>query len=145
MFVTYDKFWSAYLQLRNLHDDNSVFVDIIKRYLRVDGDNFVEPIIELCRSHNSNTVTAVVELLSRIDDVKVLSVMENLIDAATKNNETPAATTASSTGNDNYLQTVVSSSVSYIENAIKSDSFDECNKSRCKQVLEKAATVCANT
>ena len=142
--VTYDKFWSVYLQLRNLHDDNSVFVDIIKGYLRVDGDNFVEPIRELCRSQDSNTITAVVELLSRIDDVKVLSIMENLIDAATKNNETPAATTASSTGNDNYFQTVVSSSVSYIENAIKSDSFDECNKSRCKQVLQKAARVCTN-
>ena len=142
--VTYDKFWSVYLQLRNLHDDNSVFVDIIKRYLRVDGDNFVEPIIELCRSHNSNTVTAVVELLSRIDDVKVLSVMENLIDAATENNKTPAATTASSTGNDNYLPTVVSSTVTYIDNYLKSDSFDECNKSRCKQVLQKAARICTN-
>ena len=142
--VTYDKFWSVYLQLKNLHDDNSVFVDIIKGYLRVDGDNFVEPIIEQCRSHNSNTVTAVVELLSRIDDVKVLSVMENLIDAATENNKTPAATTTSSTGNDNYLPTVVSSTVTYIDNYLKSDSFDECNKSRCKQVLQKAARVCTN-
>ena len=143
--VTYDKFWSVYLQLRNLHDDNSVFVDIIKGYLRVDGDNFVEPIIELCRSHNSNTVTAVVELMSRIDDFKVLSVMENLIDPATENNKTPASTIASSTGNDNYLPTVVSSTVTYIDNYLKSDSFDECNKSRCKQVLQKAARVCTNT
>ena len=143
--VTYDKFWSVYLQLINLHDDNSVFVDIIKGYLRVDGDNFVEPITELCRSHNSNTVTAVVELLSRIDDVKVLSVMENLIDAATENNKTPAATTSSCTDSNTYLHAVVSSTVSYIENYLKSNTFDECNKSRCKQVLQKAARVCTNT
>ena len=30
--VTYDKFWSVYLELKNLHDDNSVFIDIIKGY-----------------------------------------------------------------------------------------------------------------
>ena len=137
------KFWSVYLQLRNLHDDNSVFVDIIKGYLWVDGDNFVEPIIELCRSQDSNTITAVVELLSRIYDIRVLSVMEDLIDAAAENNKTPAATSSSIAVN-NYLQTVVSSTVTYIDNYLKSDSFDECNKSRCKQVLQKAARACTN-
>ena len=142
--VTYDKFWRVYLQLRNLHDDNSVFVDIIKGYLRVDGDNFVEPIRELCRSQDSNTITAVVELLSRIYDIRVLSVMEDLIDAAAENNKTPAATSSSIAVN-NYLQTVVSSTVTYIDNYLKSDSFDECNKSRCKQVLQKVARVCTNT
>ena len=142
--MTYDKFWRVYLQLRNLHDDNSVFVDIIKGYLRVDGDNFVEPIRELCRSQDSNTITAVVELLSRIYDIRVLSVMEDLIDTAAENNKTPAATSSSIAVN-NYLQTVVSSTVTYIDNYLKSDSFDECNKSRCKQVLQKAARVCTNT
>ena len=143
--VTYDKFWSMYLELKNLHDDNSVFIDIIKRYMNADGDNFMEHSREICHSQDKNTITAVVELLSRIDDITVLSVMENIIDIATENNETLVAATASSTGNDNYLQTVVSSSVSYIENVIKLDSFKECNKSRCKVVLQKAARVCTNT
>ena len=142
--VTYDKFWSVYLELKNLHDDNSVFIDIIKRYMNADGDNFMEHSREICHSQDKNTVTAVVELLSRIDDITVLSVMENIIDIATKNNETLVAATASSTDNDNYLQTVVSSTVSYIENVIKLDSFKECNNSRCKQVLQKAARVCKN-
>ena len=142
--VTYDKFWSVYLELKNLHDDNSVFIDIIKRYINADGDNFMEHSREICHSQDKNTVTAVVELLSRIDDITVLSVMENIIDIATKNNETLVAATASSTDNDNYLQTVVSSTVSYIENVIKLDSFKECNNSRCEQVLQKAARVCAN-
>ena len=142
--VTYDKFWSVYLQLKNLHDDNSVFIDIIKRYMNADGDNFMEHSREICHSQDKNTITAVVELLSRIDDITVLSVMENIIDIATENNETLVAATASSTDNDNYLQTVVSSTVSYIENVIKLDSFKECNNSRCKQVLQKAARVCAN-
>ena len=142
--VTYDKFWSVYLELKNLHDDNSVFIDIIKRYMNADGDNFMEHSREICHSQDKNTITAVVELLSRIDDITVLSVMENIIDIATENNETLVAATASSTDNDNYLQTVVSSTVSYIENVIKLDSFKECNNSRCKQVLQKAARVCAN-
>ena len=142
--VTYDKFWSVYLEVKNLHDDNSVFIDIIKRYMNADGDNFMEHSREICHSQDKNTVTAVVELLSRIDDITVLSVMENIIDIATENNETLVAATASSTDNDNYLQTVVSSTVSYIENVIKLDSFKECNNSRCKQVLQKAARVCAN-
>ena len=142
--VTYDKFWSVYLELKNLHDDNSAFIDIIKRYMNADGDNFMEHSREICHSQDKNTVTAVVELLSRIDDITVLSVMENIIDIATENNETLVAATASSTDNDNYLQTVVSSTVSYIENVIKLDSFKECNNSRCKQVLQKAARVCAN-
>ena len=142
--VTYDKFWSVYLELKNLHDDNSVFIDIIKRYMNADGDNFMEHLREICHSQDKNTITAVVELLSRIDDITVLSVMENIMDIATENNETLVAATASSTDNDNYLQTVVSSTVSYIENVIKLDSFKECNNSRCKQVLQKAARVCAN-
>ena len=142
--VTYDKFWSVYLELKNLHDDNSVFVDIIKGYLSVDGDNFMEYSREICHSQDKNTITAVVELLSRIDDIRVLSVMENIIDIATENNETLVAATASSTGNDNYLQKALSSTVSYIENVIKLESFDKCNNSRCKQVLQKAVTVCTN-
>ena len=142
--VTYDKFWSIYLELKNLHDDTLVFIDIIKGYMNADGDNFMEHSREICHSQDKNTITAVVELLSRIDDITVLSVMESIIDIATENNKTLAATT-SSTDSNNYVQTVVSSTVSYIENAIKSDSFDECNNSRCKQVLQKAARVSTNT
>ena len=142
--VTYDKFWSVYLELRNLHNDNSVFIDIIKRYMNDDGDNFMEHSREICHSQDNNTITAVVELLSRIDDITALSLMENIIDIATENNETLFAATASSTGNDNYLQTVVSSTVTYIENFLKSDSCDEFHKSRCKQTLQKASSVCAN-
>ena len=142
--VTYDKFWSVYLELKNLHDDNSVFIDIIKGYMNADGDNFIEHSREICHSQDKNTITAVVELLSRIDDIRVLSVMENIIDIATENNETLVAATASSTGNDDYLQKALSSTVSYIENVIKLESFDECNNSRCKQVLQKAVRVCTN-
>ena len=140
--VTYDKFWSVYLELKNLHDDNSVFIDIIKRYMNADGDNFMEHSREICHSQDKNTITAVVELLSRIDDITVLSVMESIIDTETENYKNLDAT--SSTDSNNYVETVVSSTVSYIENAIKSDSFDECNKSRCKQVLQKAVRVCRN-
>ena len=40
--------------------------------------------------------------------------------------------------------TVVSSTVTYIDNYLKSDSFDKCNNSRCKQALQTAARVCTN-
>ena len=141
--VTYDKFWSVYLELKNLHDDNSVFIDIIKRYMNADGDNFIEHTTELCSSEDNNTTTAVVELLSRIDDIRVLSVMENIIDTAIQNNDTLSATT-SSINTNNYIQAVVSSTVTYIENFLKSDSCDESHKSRCNQTLQKASSVCAN-
>ena len=52
--------------------------------------------------------------------------------------------TTSSNGNNNHLQTVVSSTVTYIENYLKSASCDEFRKSRCKQVLQKAARVCTH-
>ena len=142
--VTYDKFWNVYLELKNLHDDNSVFIDIIKGYMNADGDNFIEHSRKICHSQDKNTITAVVELLSRIDDITVLSVMESIIDTETENYKNLDATTSSNDSN-NYVQTVVSSTVSYIENAIKSDSFDECNNSRCKQVLQKVTRVCTNT
>ena len=67
--------------------------------------------------------------------------MENIIDTATENNETPAATT-SSTDDNNYLQTVASSTVTYIENCFKANSCDKFNKLRCKQTLQKASSVC---
>ena len=52
--------------------------------------------------------------------------------------------TSSSMNTNNYLQTVVSSAVTYIENFLKSNSCDESHKSRCKQTLQKASSVCAN-
>ena len=79
-FRCYDKFWKVYLELKNLHDDTSVFVDILKGYLSADGDNFINHTAELCSSKDNYTTTAVVELLSRIDDIRVLSVMNNIID-----------------------------------------------------------------
>ena len=46
--VTYDKFWKVYLELKNLHDDTSVFVDILKGYFSADGGNFIKHTAELC-------------------------------------------------------------------------------------------------
>ena len=143
VYVTYDKFWKVYLELKNLHDDTSVFVDTLKGYFSADGDNFVEHTTELCSSEDNNATTAVVELLSRIDNIRVVSVMDNIVDTAIQNNETLSAT-LSSMNTNNYLQTVVSSTVTYIENFLKSGSCDESHKSRCKQTLQKASSVCAN-
>ena len=122
--VTYENFWSVYLDLKNLHDNISDFVNIITGYLSAADDNFMELTTELCRSQDKNTITAVVELLSRIDDIRVLSVMENIINTATENNETLAATT-SSTNTNNYLQTVASSTVTYIENYLKTNNCND--------------------
>ena len=98
--VTYDKFWKVYLELKDLNEDISVFVDTIKGYLSTDGDNFMEHTTEICRSQDKNTITAIVELLSRTNDIRVLNVMEDLVDTATENNETLVAT-VSSTDNNN--------------------------------------------
>ena len=143
MSVTYDKFWSVYLELKNLHDDTSVFVDTLKGYFSADGDNFVEHTTELCNTEDNDTITTVVELLSKIDNIRVLSVMENIVDTAIQNNET-LSVTSSSINTNNYLQTVVSSTVTYVENFLKSNSSDESHKSHCKQTLQKASSVCAN-
>ena len=141
--VTYENFWSVYLDIKNLHDNISDFVNIITGYLSAADDNFMELTTELCRSQDKNTITAVVELLSRIDDIRVLSVMENIINTATENNETLAATTSSTNAN-NYLQTVASSTVTYIENYLKTNNCNEFRKARCKQTLQKVSSVCTH-
>ena len=142
--MTYDKFWRVYVDLKNLHHDISVFMDIIKGYLSADDDNFMEHTIEICHSQDRNTITFVVDLLFRIHDIKVLSLMEDLVDSATKNNETPAAIT-SNTVTNSYLQTIVSSTVTFIDNYLNyCDSCNEFNKLRCKLALQNAASVCTN-
>ena len=141
--VTYENFWNVYLDLKSLHDNISDFVNIITGYLSAADDNFMELTTELCRSQDKNTITAVVKLLSRIDNIRVLSVMEDIIDTAIQNNETLSAT-SSSMNTNNYLQTVVSSTVTYIENFLKSNSCDESHKFRCKQTLQKASRVCTH-
>ena len=141
--VTYENFWSVYLDLKSLDDNISDFVNIITGYLSAADDNFMELTTELCRSQDKNTITAVVELLSRIDDIRVLSVMENIINTATENNETLAATT-SSTNTNNYLQTVASSTVTYIENYLKTNNCNDFMKARCKQTLQKVSSVCTH-
>ena len=130
--------------LKDLHEDISLFVDMITGYLNAaNGGNFVQHTTEICRSEDKNTITAVVELLSKIDDIRILSIMEDLIDTATENNETLVATT-SSNGNNNYLQTVVSSTVTYIENYLKSNKCNDFRKSRCKQTLQKVSSICTH-
>ena len=104
--VTFDKFWRVYLDLKNLHDDTSVFVNTIKGYFSAEGNNFMEQTSEICRSEDKAIITAVVELLSRTDDIGVLSVMENIIDIAAEDNEALDAAT-SSAYLDGYLQTVL--------------------------------------
>ena len=143
--VTYENFWSVYLDLKSLHDNISDFVNIITGYLSAADDNFMKLTTELCRSQDidKNTITAVVELLSRIDDIRVLSVMENIINTATENNETLAATT-SSTNTNNYLHTVASSTVTYIENYLKRNNCNVFRKARCKQTLQKVSSVCTH-
>ena len=139
-----DQFWSVYFELENLHDDTSIFVDTIRGYLSTDGDNFVEHTTEVCRSQGKNTVAAVVELLFRIDSFRALSVMENIIDIVTEDNETPAGT-ASSTYTDNYLQEIVDSTVTYIENLLNIKSCDIIKKFYLIQSINKIFTVCKNT
>ena len=141
--VTYENFWKVYLDLKNLHEDISLFVDIIKGYLSAAGGSFLEHTTEICHSQDKNTITAVVVLLCRIDDIRVLSVMENIVDTAPEKNETLVAT-ISSTDNNNYLQTVVSSTVTYIENCLKSNKCNDFRKSRCKQTLQTASSVCTH-
>ena len=141
--VTYENFWSVYLDLKNLHDNISDFVNIITGYLSAADDNFMEFTTELCRSQDKNTITAVVELLSRIDDIRVLSVMENIINTATENDETLAATT-SSTDAKNFLQTVLSSTVTYIENCLKSKKCNDFSKFLFRRCINKVSTVCTN-
>ena len=69
--------------------------------------------------------------------------MENIINTATENNETLAATT-SSTNTNNYLQTVASSTVTYIEDYLKTNNCNEFRKARCKQTLQKVSSVCTH-
>ena len=141
--VTFENFWSVYLDLKSLHDNISNFVNIITGYLSAADDNFMELTTELCRSQDENTIKAVVKLLSGVDDIRVLSVMENIIDTATENNATLVATT-SSTNTNNYLQTVTSSTVTYIENYLKTNNCNEFWKARCKQALQKVSSVCTH-
>ena len=143
--VTYDEFWPVYLDVKSLHEDinKSEIIAAVERYLSTESIILLENTTEICRSQDKTTITAVVELLSRIDDIRVLSVMENIIDSATENNET-LVNTAPATDNKNYLQEVVSSVVTYIENYLKSGNHDDFTKSRCKQTLQKASSVCMN-
>ena len=143
--VTYDEFWPVYLDLKSLHEgiNKSEIIAAVERYLSTESIIFLEHTTEICRSQDKTTITAVVELLSRIDDIRVLSVMENIIDSATENNET-LVNTSPATDNKNYLQEVVSSVVTYIENYLKSGNHNDFTKSRCKQTLQKASSVCMN-
>ena len=143
--VIYDEFWKVYLDLKSLHDDmnKSEIVAAVKRYLSAESAIFLEHTTEICRSQDKNTITAVVELLSRIDDIRVLTVMENIIDTETENNET-LDNASPSTDNNNYLQEVISSAATFIENYLKSGSRGELTILRCKQTLQKASSVCMN-
>ena len=139
--VTYDEFWKIYL--KNLHEDTSVFVGTIKGYWSTYGDHFIEHATEICRDRDINAIAAVVESLSRIDDIGILTIMEDLIDAVMENNKSQTAA-APYTDRNNYLQRVISSTVTFIENYLETHCCDEFNKARCRQTLKKAKNICAS-
>ena len=143
-----DKFWTVYLALKNLHEgiNKSKFIAAAKRFLITDGDDFLERTSEICHGPDKNTITAVMELLSGIDDIRVLPFMENLVNTETKNNECETLTVAtSSADNNNSLQTIISSTVTYIENFLELNSCEFINKLLLIQSIKKVSTVCTNT
>ena len=115
----------------------------MKKFLSVNGDDFVEHTIDMFRGVDNNTILTIVDIISVIDDIRVLSVLENIADIVKENTPSLDVTT-SSTGTNNHLQSVISSTVSYVEKYLKSDNCDDVFKSRCKQTLQKAAGVCTN-
>ena len=141
--VSYHKFWNIFLNLKSLHGDTLVFLDIMKKFLIADGDDFMEHTIDLCRGVDNKTILAVVDTISKIDDIRVLSVLENIADIVKENTQSLDVKTSSSDTN-NHLQTVISSTVSYVDNYLKSNNCDDAFKSRCKQTLQNAAGVCTN-
>ena len=66
-----------------------------------------------------------------------------IIDTETENYKNLNATTSSNDSN-NYVQTVVSSTVTYIENCLKSKKCNDFRKLRCKQTLQKVSSVCTH-
>ena len=89
-------------------------MDGVRRYLSADDGGFLELTAEIYDGQDRNTATAILNLLSRIDDKKMLPFMENRVDTATEKSEVQAATASSNDGN-NYLETVLSYTVTYIE------------------------------
>ena len=144
-YVTYDKFWGYYLDLKNLHEDinKSEFVVAAKRCLSDDFNNFLEHTTEICRDKDLKTIIAVMELLSRIDDIRVLSYIEDLGDTATKKQENVPAIIPSTDCND-YLQTVISSTVTCIENCSKSKRSDFVNRFLFIPSIGKVTNFCTN-
>ena len=115
----------------------------MKKFLSVNGDDFVEHTIDMFRGVDNNTILTVVDIISVTDDIRVLSLLENIADIVKENTQSLDVTT-SSTSINNHLQSVISSTVSYVEKYLKSNNCDDVFKLRCKQTLQNTAGVRTN-
>ena len=120
------------------------FRDAIERYISNDYNEFWHYIKRLCLEHDENGVRTILDTLSGTDVIScedMLTFLSDLLNVITDKEQTPSS--SSNRTSEKYIDNVVTCTISYLENRVKSDLNSSC--SLCSQylgILKKLSSAC---
>ena len=147
--LPYDMFWDVSQDLIKMEValTSDSFRDAIERYISNDYQEFWHYMRKLCLEDNKNAVREVIDILSRTDIIScedMLTFLSDLLNAITEKRHTPSSTSDSTS--EKCVNSVVTYTVSYLENKVKSDLNSSCSLcSKYLNILKKLTTVCNET
>ena len=120
------------------------FRDAIERYISNNYNEFWPYIKKLCLENDENGVGTILDTLYGADVIScedLLTFLSDLLNVITDKEETPSS--SSNSTSEKYINTVVTCTISYLENRVKSYLNSSCSLcSKYLEILKKLSTVC---
>ena len=143
--LPYDMFWDVSQELTKIGVALTFecFREAIERYISNDYNEFWQYIIKLCLEHDENGVRTILDTLSGTDVIScedMLTFLSDLSNVITDKGQTPSSSNSTS---EKDINTVVTFTISYLENKVKSDLNSSCSLcSKYFDILKKLSSVC---
>ena len=144
--LSYDMFYDVSQELTKMGVALTFecFRDAIERYISNDYNEFWHYIKKLCLENDENDVRTILDTLSGTDVIScedVLTFLSDLLNVITDKEQTPSS--SSNSTSEKNMNTVVTFTISYLENKVKSNLNSSCSLcSKYLDILKKLSSVC---
>ena len=145
--LPHDMFWDVSQELIKMGValTSDSFRGAIRRYISSDCSEFWQYTKKLCLDNKENTVGTILNTLSGTDVISsedMITFLSDLLNVITDKEQAPSPSISDS-ASEKYVNSVLTYTVSYLENKVKSDinsSYSLCSK--YFHILKKLSTVC---
>ena len=143
--LSYDMFWDVSQELSKMGValNSECFRDVIERFISNNYNEFWHYIKNFCLENDEIGVKTIFDTLFGTEVIScedVLTFLSDLLDIVTDKEQTPSSSNSTS---QKYINTVVTCTISYLENRVKSALNSSCCLcSKYLDILKKLSSVC---